>query len=290
MEMGPINPACSITIKNLDKHTMVVFPNAKINIGLHITQKRSDGYHNVESCFYPIDWTDALEIAPSERLTCTISGMEVPGNVMDNLCIRAYHLLRADYNLPPIDLHLLKAIPIGAGLGGGSADATFTLKALNKLEQLNLSEEALIQYARQLGSDCAFFVKNKPVFSFHKGDEFEPMDLSLKGRWIAVINPGIHISTAEAYAGIRPRRPACDLRDILKTPIQEWKDQVINDFEAPLARKHPTIAQIKAQLYEAGALYASMTGSGSTVYGFFENETNFYSSFVNYNSWYGIMK
>ncbi|PWJ60034.1 4-diphosphocytidyl-2-C-methyl-D-erythritol kinase [Dyadobacter jejuensis] len=269
---------------------MVVFPNAKINIGLNIIGKRPDGFHNISSCFYPIGWTDALEVVPAEELVCHVAGIDVPGAEGDNLCLKAYRLLAKDYPLPTVALHLLKALPIGAGLGGGSADATFTLMALNQQFDLKLSEAQLADYARQLGSDCAFFVKNEPVYCYQKGDQFEPIALSLAGKWIVVVNPGIHISTAEAYAGIIAKEPAQDLRQSLIAPIEEWRYNVVNDFEGPLSAKYPAIGQIKNRLYESGALYASMTGSGSTVYGIFDQETDLMNSFVGLKQWHGVLK
>ncbi|WP_247232568.1 4-(cytidine 5'-diphospho)-2-C-methyl-D-erythritol kinase [Telluribacter sp. SYSU D00476] len=271
---------------------MVVFPNAKINIGLHITEKRSDGFHNIESCFYPVGWSDALEIRPAERLSFQSSGLPIPGattpeTAFSNLCVKAYHLLARDYSLPPVDIHLLKAIPIGAGLGGGSADAAFTIRALNELFGLQLTTTQQQDYARTLGSDCAFFIENQPRYCYGKGDQFEEIDLRLAGKWIVLVNPGLHISTAEAYAGVRPAQPATDLRQLLQQPIHEWRTTVVNDFEASLFLKYPELPALKDQLYELGALYASMSGSGSTVYGIFGNEPDFSNNFNHYAVWQG---
>jgi 4-diphosphocytidyl-2-C-methyl-D-erythritol kinase len=266
---------------------MIVFPNAKINLGLQIVAKRPDGYHNLFSCFYPVGWSDALEILPADALQFTSSGIEIPGETSGNLCLKAYHLLKKDFDLAPVHIHLHKVIPIGAGLGGGSADGAFTLKVLNELFALNLTTAQLEAYARQIGSDCAFFVRNQPVFCFEKGDQFEDIALSLKEYFIVLVNPGIHISTAEAYAGIRPQMPEIDLKAVLQQPIGEWKEQVYNDFEKQLAIKYPAIARIKENLYQQGALYSSMTGSGSTVYGIFDQETDLNGHFPDYAVWQG---
>ncbi len=249
---------------------MVVFPNAKINIGLNITEKRADGFHNIESIFYPVlDLYDVLEIIESKELKFTSSGIEIPGNKNDNLCLKAYHLLKNDFDLLPVHIHLLKMIPIGAGLGGGSSDAAFTLKLLNEKFELQLSDEQLINYARRLGSDCAFFIKNKPVYAFHKGDEFEDIDLSLADFEIKVEYPDIHIGTAEAYAGVVPQSSKFDLKKIKISEIESWKLNVKNDFEDSIFQNHSAIKQLKEKLYSDGALYASMTGSGSAVFGVF---------------------
>lgn len=266
---------------------MVAFPNAKINLGLQIVSKRPDGYHNLFSCFYPVGWSDALEILPAAELKFSTSGLAIPGEAMGNLCLKAYHLLRTDYDLPPVHMHLHKVIPIGAGLGGGSSDGAFTLKLLNDLFALNLGTPQLEAYARRIGSDCAFFVRNQPVFCFEKGDQFEDIAVDLKNYFIVLVNPGIHISTAEAYAGIRPQTPEMDLKSVLLRPLTEWKTQVYNDFEKELALKYPPIAQLKETLYRQGALYASMTGSGSTVYGIFESEMDLQSRFPDYAVWQG---
>ncbi|MBD1397941.1 4-(cytidine 5'-diphospho)-2-C-methyl-D-erythritol kinase [Pontibacter sp. JH31] len=251
---------------------MLDFPNAKINIGLLVTEKRPDGFHNLESCFYPVQWCDALEILPAEKLEFTMSGLPVPGNPDSNLCLKAYHLLQQEFQLPPVHMHLHKVIPMGAGLGGGSSDAAFALKELNSLFELNLSDDKLEGYARQLGSDCAFFIRNKPVIAVEKGDVFKPVALDLKGYTCVLVYPGIHITTAEAYGNIMPQKPSCDIEMFLKQDIKVWKDVLKNDFETALFPKYPELAAIKERLYAAGATYASMTGSGSAVYGLFKEE------------------
>lgn len=264
---------------------MIFFPNAKINIGLNIIEKRSDGFHNLASCFYPIEWSDALELLPAHEFSFRSSGLPIPGE--GNLCSTAYHLLRKDFDLPPVDIHLLKAIPIGAGLGGGSSDAAFTVKGLNDLFNLGLTREDQQNYARQLGSDCAFFINNHPTFCIGKGDEFIEISLSLTGKQIVLVYPDFHISTAEAYSGVKPKQPQQSLASLLQRPLPEWKDTIFNDFETSLFPKYPVLPEIKQTLYECGAIYASMTGSGSTVYGIFEKEIELSNKLTKYTVWKG---
>ena len=253
---------------------MLTFPNAKLNLGLYVTARRPDGFHTLESVFVPLPWTDALELLPApagHATSLTLTGRPIPGAPATNLCVRAYELLQADYpQLPPAQLYLHKVVPIGAGLGGGSADAAFALKAANELFGLNLSTETLEGYARQLGSDCAFFIRNKPVLAVERGDVFEEIDLHLAGAGCVVVYPNLHIGTAEAYARIVPQRPAQALREALAQPMATWRDTVRNDFEAALTPAHPVLATVKRQLYDAGATYASLSGSGSAVYGLWE--------------------
>lgn len=251
---------------------MLVFPNAKLNLGLYITGQRPDGFRNLESVFVPLPWTDALEVLPAPAgtdTTLTLTGISIPGEPATNLCLRAYELLKADFDLPSVLLHLHKVVPIGAGLGGGSADAAFALHALNEQFALNLTADTLEGYARQLGSDCAFFIRNKPVFAYEKGDVFEPISLDLTGTACLVVYPGLHISTAEAYSRVQPRTPRHDLRLSLREPLETWRHTVSNDFEEALTPYYPVLGDIKAQLYAAGAAYASLSGSGSAVYGLF---------------------
>ncbi len=252
---------------------MVVFPNAKINIGLNVVEKREDGFHNIESIFYPVtNLFDVLEIvANSEnQLEFTSSGIEIPGDSKSNLCLKAYYLLKKDFEIPFVKIHLHKVIPIGAGLGGGSSDAAFMLKALNELFSLDINNEQLINYARKLGSDCAFFIENKPVYAFNKGDEFEQIELDLSDSFIKIECPDIHISTAEAYHHIVPKRSEQNLKELIKTPIRNWNSVITNDFEKSIFPHYKTIEELRNQFYTKGALYASMTGSGSAVYGIFE--------------------
>lgn len=249
---------------------MILFPNAKINIGLNITERRPDGYHNLETIFYPININDALEVVESSELSFTSSGLDIPGRMEDNLCIKGYHLLKKDHDLPPVSIHLHKNIPIGAGLGGGSADAAFFIKLMDQLFKLGLSVEKMTDYARNLGADCAFFIESKPVFAFERGDEFEPIKLDLSKYKIALVMPDVHISTSEAFGGIKPTPVKDSLLDLIAEPITEWKKYIKNDFETSVFKNHVEIRGVKAALYEAGAIYASMSGSGASVFGIFE--------------------
>ena len=264
---------------------MLSFPNAKINIGLYITEKRSDGFHNLESCFYPVGWSDVLEILPAPKLSFKSTGIAIPGNPENNLCLKAYHLVSQDFKFPPVMIHLHKIVPIGAGLGGGSADCAFTIKTLNDLFELNMNVETMENYARSLGSDCAFFIQNEPKFCFGKGDEFSDIGLDLSGKFIVLVNPNIHISTAEAYSGVKPQKANINLKKALQTPVNQWIDTVKNDFETHLLPKYPVIKNIKNSLYTHGAEYASMTGSGSTVFGIFNQEVDLKEVFANYIVW-----
>lgn len=266
---------------------MVVFPNAKINIGLQIIEKRNDGFHNLASCFYPIGWSDVLEIIPAKEFSFSSSGIDIPGDPATNLCIKAYELLKQDIALPSIAMHLLKIVPIGAGMGGGSADAAFVLKLLNQIFDLQLAPADLQNYARRLGSDCAFFIENKPQFCYEKGDQFADISLSLKGKFIVLVYPNLHISTAEAYAGVKPRTSEINLMEALQRPLPEWRNSIKNDFEDGLFLKYPILPQIKEKLYQKGAIYSSMTGSGSTIYGIFEKETDLQNIFAPYTVWQG---
>ncbi|MES2279211.1 MAG: 4-(cytidine 5'-diphospho)-2-C-methyl-D-erythritol kinase [Bacteroidota bacterium] len=251
---------------------MITFPNAKINIGLNVTARRPDGYHNLETVFYPVKIYDALEIIQAGEIGFNASGLGIPGRVADNLCLKGYDLLKKDFDLPPVSIHLHKHIPIGAGLGGGSADAAFFIKLLNQEFSLGLDAEQIRAYVRVLGADCAFFVESKPVFAFGKGDEFEPIVLDLSAYHIALIMPPAHVSTAEAYRGVKPKPAGASLKELISLPVMEWKHQIKNDFEESIFRNHAVIRGAKAALYEAGALYASMSGSGASVFGIFKDQ------------------
>lgn len=248
---------------------MISFANAKINLGLLVTEKRSDGYHNIETVFYPIKLYDVIELTPAEKMTFQVDGLSIPGGGT-NLCEKAFELLDADYGISPMHIHLLKNIPIGAGLGGGSSDAAYVLKMLNEVNGLGLSMEELKPYAERLGADCAFFLENKPVFASGIGTTFEDVTLDLSGYFIAVIKPDIHISTVEAYQCVMPQTPAQDLKRAIQLPIQEWKYHLVNDFEIGVFERYPQIEKIKHSLYKKGAIYAAMSGSGSAVFGIFE--------------------
>lgn len=258
----------------------MLFPNCKINIGLNVTSKRADGYHDIATIFYPLRWCDAVEAIPvanSKRpdpdaapaqFTCT--GLPIPGVAGDNICLKAYLLLKKDFpELPLVALHLHKSIPTGAGLGGGSSDGAFTLLLLNQKFRLKLSTEQLIQYALQLGSDCPFFIINQPCYATGRGEQITPLSLDLSAYSFLIVYPGIHISTAWAFSQLVPAFPSMEVTGIVQQPVEIWKDKLINDFELPVFRAHPPIEEIKKILYANGALYASLTGSGSAVYGIF---------------------
>lgn len=254
---------------------MLLYPNAKINLGLNVVERRTDGYHNIETVFYPIGLSDILEIEPSE--TCmdysfSSSGIPIDGDPEDNLIVRAYRLLRWEYQFPPVDISLFKQIPFGAGLGGGSSDAAFMLKGLNELFELKISTKKLERLAAKLGADCPVFIQNKPVFATGIGNVFTKIDLTLKDKFLVLIKPDIHVSTPEAYSLIIPEVPEFSLGELIKEPISEWKSLIKNDFEKSVFTKYPVIETIKNNLYDMGAMYASMSGSGSAVYGIFESE------------------
>ncbi|MEO8770548.1 MAG: 4-(cytidine 5'-diphospho)-2-C-methyl-D-erythritol kinase [Ferruginibacter sp.] len=253
---------------------MISFPNCKINIGLQIIGKRPDGYHDLQTIFYPIEIKDAIEIidAPQkDAISFSTSGINIDGNAENNLCVKAYHLLQKDFpQLPAIDMHLHKTIPMGAGVGGGSADAAFTLQLLNKKYVLGLDLAALSKYALILGSDCPFFLINTPCFASGRGEILEEISLDLSAYKIILVNPGIHINTGWAFSVLEKSTKHEDLKDSIAKPINEWHDLIGNDFEAPVFKAHPEIKSIKADLYAVGALYAAMSGSGSSIYGIFE--------------------
>lgn len=271
---------------------MIYFPNAKINIGLSVTGKREDGFHNLETVFYPVGLSDILEVKiagerPDGECSFKNTGIAVDCPVEKNLVWRAYQLLAEDFKLPAVNVYLRKIIPFGAGLGGGSADAAFMLKAINDCCCLNLPEDKLIQYASRLGSDCAFFIVDKPVFASGKGEILENLVLSLDAYHIVLVKPDCGVSTSEAYAGIVPQKPGFDLRKIATLPVCEWKSVVVNDFEKTVFARYPEIAAIKEQLYQRGAIYASMTGSGSAVFALFEREKEIDMNFPGCFTWQG---
>jgi 4-diphosphocytidyl-2-C-methyl-D-erythritol kinase len=253
---------------------LLTFPNAKLNLGLYVTAKRPDGYHSLETVFVPLPWADVLEVLPAPKgqlaSDLTLTGRPIPGELATNLCLKAYELLKADFqDLPAVQMQLHKIVPIGAGLGGGSADAAFALRTISDVFGLNLTTEQLENYARRLGADCAFFIQNTPRLAQEKGDVFESIDLNLTSTPCVVVYPGLHISTAQAFAGIVPQAPAQPLRAALAEPMANWRHTIFNDFEQSLAPTYPVLAEIKQQLYDAGAAYASLSGSGSAVYGLF---------------------
>ena len=250
---------------------MIVFPNCKINLGLHITRKRADGYHDLETIFFPLQVNDALEFIPSSEFSFQTTGLSIHGNQEENICIKTYTLLKNRFPLlPPVSLHLHKAIPMGAGLGGGSSDAAFLLKAMNSYFELGLSTDDMIKISLELGSDCPFFIVNKPCYAIGRGEILEPIDLDLSGYHIVLVYPGMEIKTAAAFEGIIPHPSPVSIREQIKMPITSWKERIVNDFEKSVFGKFPEIQNIRNGLYAAGALYASMTGSGSTCYGIFK--------------------
>ena len=266
---------------------MVTYPNAKINLGLFVTEKRPDNYHNIETVFYPIPLCDEIEceISETNTTTITISGMNIDGDSNDNLIIKAYNQLKRQYQIPAVSIHLKKNIPFGAGLGGGSADAAFTLKLINHFFSLGLSDAQLEIEAAKIGADCPFFIKNQPVFASGIGNVFTPIDLSLKGYYILLVKPSIHVSTPNAYKSIVPCKPSFDLQQINNIPLSLWKHHIINDFEKPVFYQYLEIEQIKNSLYNIGAVYSSMSGSGSSVFGIFENKPIVTNLFQNYFVW-----
>ena len=251
---------------------MVSFPPCKINLGLQILSKQPDGYHSIVTCFYPLPWEDVLEILPSDSLMFNQSGNPIAGKLDHNLCLRAYHLLKQDHKLPPVQIHLHKIIPAGAGLGGGSSDAAHTLRLLNAIFALELSQKELMRYASQLGSDCAFFLKDATMLGSGRGEILEPVTINVKGFYLRLFNPDIHISTAEAYANVIPKNSSVTLREVIEKPVRSWKEELKNDFENSVFAKYPILQLIKNELYESGAVYASMSGSGSTIFGIFKDD------------------
>jgi 4-diphosphocytidyl-2-C-methyl-D-erythritol kinase len=272
---------------------MLCFPNAKINLGLNIIEKRGDGFHSIETVFCPVGLSDVLEFIPEPVLppgTCIFdsTGIPIDGPDEKNLCVRAYRLLCDQFSLPAVHIHLHKIIPPGAGLGGGSSDAAFMLKYLDLQFDLKLGENKLCAFASQLGSDCAFFIKNRPVFGYDRGNLFRELSSFPRNLQIVIINPGIHINTSEAYAGTSPHRPAQPLEELIRLPVNRWKNQIINDFEAAMITRYPVIGEIRDRLYSLGADYASMSGSGSSVYGLFnEKAPTMGNQFPDYFCWSG---
>lgn len=252
---------------------MLLQPNCKINIGLNIVSRRPDGYHNLETVFYPIPLRDNLEFRQlpddeSPRLAC--GGFRIDGAPEKNLVMRVYESLRQEFRLPPLEVELRKNIPMGAGLGGGSSDAAFMMKGLNEAFQLGLSEEEMERRMARFGADCAFFIRNKAAYATGIGDQLTPHPLSLKGKWIVLVKPDVFVSTQEAYAHITPRQPQVPLAEAIRTPMAEWRHTVVNDFEDSVFPQHPELAAVKQTLYDMGAIYAAMSGSGSTLYGIFD--------------------
>ena len=256
---------------------MVTFPNAKINLGLDVVERRPDGYHNLETVFYPIPLEDILEITTTDvsgapDCAFTMHNASFEGSNDDNLVVKAYSILAADHKLPKVEMTLYKNIPTGAGLGGGSADAAFALKMLNSIAGLGLSDDKLEEYAARIGADCAFFIRNTPAYATGIGNILAPATCNLGGYTIALVKPDIHISTKDAYSLVRPAAPETPLTGIAVMPVEEWKGRMKNDFEKSVFATHPSMEKIKEELYAMGAVYASMSGSGSAFFGIFNKE------------------
>ncbi len=251
---------------------MITYPIAKINIGLLVTEKRSDGFHSLETVFYPIQMADALEVVAADEFDFTLSGLELEGDSESNLVVKAYQLIKSDYPVPPVKIHLHKNIPSGAGLGGGSSDAASMLLLLNNLFNLSISDEKLKEYALQLGSDVPFFIDPKPVFATGRGEVMEPVPVDLKDYYLILVKPTIHISTAVAYQNITPQKPRLSLKGLAGFHVNKWRGNILNHFEKYVFKEYPEIEQVKKTLYEQGASFAQMSGSGSSVYGLFRSE------------------
>lgn len=253
---------------------MILFPNAKINLGLDILRKRPDGYHDIETVMIPVGWRDILEIVPAKGdvTTLTVTGRDVNCPPEKNLVMKAYRALSERVALPPVDIYLRKIIPDGAGMGGGSADASFTLRGLNEMFALGLSDEALADVAATLGADCPFFIYNRPMLCTGTGTEMTPINVSLRGLTLVIVKPPVSVPTATAYSHTVPQYPPTPLREAISRPLEEWKGLVKNDFEPSVFPAYPTIEELKEKLIESGAVYASMSGSGSAVYGLFKGD------------------
>lgn len=272
---------------------MLTYPNAKINLGLNIVEKRPDGYHNLETVFYPVGLCDVLDVEPSDSCSdysFSSSGIVVDGDSENNLIVKAYRLLSSEYEIPPVDITLIKNIPFGAGLGGGSADAAFMLKTLNKMFNLKITKRKLENFAAELGADCPVFIKNKPVFATGIGNVFTPLKISLKGYFLVLIKPEIYVSTPQAYSMVTPSQPETSLLEDILRPVNEWRHYIKNDFEKSVFAIYPEIEQIKQNLYDTGALYASMSGSGSAVFGIFDEAPEKLSEKENYFITGGYLK
>lgn len=274
---------------------MLVFPNSKINLGLYVTEKRPDGFHNIETVFLPVPLHDIVEILPikeetTEKVRFYNTGITVDCNVGKNLCIKAYNLLDQDFNLPPVEIILHKAVPMGAGLGGGSSDAAFTLSLLSEMFALGLDIDTLAGYASRLGSDCAFFLYNTAMLGTGRGEILRPVEVQLDGFHLVLVKPQVSVGTAEAYRGVKLEKPSMALQEMISKPVTDWKYLIKNNFEENIFKNHPEVEEIKNALYNEGALYASMSGSGSAVYGIFEKEMNLSERFPGCFYWEGEME
>lgn len=263
---------------------MKIYPNAKINIGLNIVKKREDGYHDLETVMYPIPLYDELEIEEDDKLSFETEGIKLEDDGKENLVVRAYRLMAERYPIKPVRIHLIKNIPSGAGLGGGSADAAFMLKALIELFSLDINNEELKHIASRLGADCAFFIENRPMMCRGIGDQMSPVDVNLEKCKLLLVKPAIHISTAEAYRGCRPAQWSTTLQDIITSPMEIWKNCLKNDFEQQVFALHTELEVLKKRIYDSGAIYAAMTGSGSALYGIYKDRiiTDSFSEYQHY--------
>ncbi len=275
---------------------MICFPNAKINLGLRVTEKRPDGYHNLETVFYPIGMKDALEVVPNPNgkpYSLEVKTLDTECLDMDeekNIVTKAFRLMESRFSIQPSAFFLKKGIPTGAGLGGGSSDAAYALKIINLINNLGLTDSELEQFSAQIGADCAFFIKNKPIFASGIGTDFEDVKLNLGGLFLVLLKPNVHVSTAEAYSLVHPAHPTRSLKEWIGYPIETWRDNVINDFENSVFMKYPIIGDIKETLYRKGAVYASMSGSGSSVYGLFKTPVDLKAIFPDYFYWSELLK
>lgn len=277
---------------------MITFPIAKINLGLNVVARRSDGYHDLETVFYPVPICDALEVTPMDNLfpspydcDLKVSNISIEGDEQRNLVVRAYNLLKQDYpQLPRIHVHLHKAIPTQAGMGGGSSDCAYMIRLLNEQFQLGLTTQHMQDYAARLGADCPFFILSRPAYAEGIGERLEPITLDLSRYWIAIVRPDIPVSTKEAFSLIHPHRPLKNCRDVVMQPIETWRDYLVNDFEQSVFALHPEIGAIKEQLYSLGAVYAAMTGSGSSVFGLFTANINLSEHFPTSFTYCGLLK
>ncbi|PWU03215.1 MAG: 4-(cytidine 5'-diphospho)-2-C-methyl-D-erythritol kinase [Bacteroidetes bacterium] len=258
---------------------MILFPHCKINLGLRVIGKRPDGFHDIETVFYPFPLRDIIEVIKKPQsiphslhseIEAYYTGLDIPGESEENICIRAYTLLKKDFpNIGPIELHLHKIIPIGAGLGGGSSDGAFMLRILNEIFNLQIPKQELLKYAAQLGSDCPFFIYDQPCFATGRGEVLEPISFDLTSYSMLLVNPNIHVNTAQAFSSLKSFGNGKSILSVLKNKVELWKNDLTNDFESSVFEKYPAIQNIKQKLYDSGAIYASMTGSGSSVYGIF---------------------
>ena len=255
---------------------MINFPIAKINLGLNVVSKRDDGYHNLETVFYPVPIKDALEVFPMEdgfpsdvRCDLKVTNLFIDGDEQKNLVVKAYNMIAQDYELPRVHVHLYKHIPTQAGMGGGSSDCAYMIRLLNEMFSLGMSDEKMIGYAARLGADCAFFIKAQPAYAEGIGEKLQPISIDLSGYKMLVVRPNIPVSTKEAFSLITPQVPKKNCLDIVRQPIETWKDELVNDFERSVFAIHPEIGRLKEMMYEQGAVYAAMSGSGSSVFGLF---------------------